>query len=518
MTRKILIENKTFFFILAGFVLFFGFVIFFGSKRIYDRESGWRHDVVASQLSLAESMVDSFFSNLIHHLVFVRELAGIKGFVEGNFESATYRKEVEDIFGSLLEVTGAINRISLVDAKGNERLYRTESEEAPNKSKWQSPPVWPTFDGQSIQINFLTFEMIRRDHWSLPATMISVPLLDARNTGRGTLILYSSLKKILALLPRNVFMEISPGKLAFLEADHRVIVKDSPYVFDQREGLLEVSNVETVHYATVELGLGKTMVMGIVHRHIGLKNALQELVFASLILLFGFFAFISGFTYLNLARVNERNKAQKALIASLIEMTDWRDPLTGSHLYRTRNYSVEAARQLKRNPKYSGVITPKFLENLYDAAPLHDIGKMGIKDNILLKTGKLNDIEFEEMKRHVAIGKKMLQDIIDRFRIKPHFLVMARNIAAHHHEKFNGKGYPKGLKKEQISLEARIFSIADVYDALRSKRSYKEEIPHDEAIDIILAERGRHFDPDVVDAFLQCEHTFLKISEKKPTV
>ncbi len=517
MTRKILIENKIFFSILAGFVLFFGFVLFYGSKRIYDRESGWRHDVVASQLALAESMVESFFSNLIHHMLFVRELAGVKGFVEGNFESARYRKEVEDIFGGLLKTTGTINRISLVDVKGNERLHRTESEEAPDKRKWQDPPVSTTFDGQSIRIDFLTFEKIRRDHWYLPATMISVLILDARNTGRGALVLCSSLKKILELLPHNVFMEISPGKLAFLEADHMVIVKDSPYVFEQREGLLEVSNVETVHYATVELGSGKNVVVGIVHRHIGLKNALQELVFASLILLCGFFAFISGFTYLNLARVHERNKAQKALIASLIEMTDWRDPLTGSHLYRTRNYSVEAARQLKGNPKYSGAITQGFLENLSDAALLHDIGKVGIKDNILFKKGKLNETEFEEMKMHVAIGKKMLQDIIDRFRIKPQFLVMARNIAAHHHEKFNGKGYPEGLKKEEISLEARIFALADVYDALRSARSYKEEIPHDEAINIILAERGKHFDPDVVDAFLQCEQTFLEISETKPT-
>jgi HD-GYP domain-containing protein (c-di-GMP phosphodiesterase class II) len=241
------------------------------------------------------------------------------------------------------------------------------------------------------------------------------------------------------------------------------------------------------------------------------------LVFASLILLGAFFAFISGFTYLNLARVHEKNKAQKALIASLIEMTDWRDPLTGSHLYRTRNYSVEAARQLKGNPKYRGTITQEFLKNLSDAALLHDIGKVGIKDNILFKTGKLNDTEFDEMKMHVAIGKKMLQDIIDRFQIKPQFLVMARNIAAHHHEKFNGKGYPEGLKKEEISLEARIFALADVYDALRSKRPYKGEIPHDEAIKIILAERGEHFDPDVVDAFLQGEQTFLKISEKKPS-
>jgi HD-GYP domain-containing protein (c-di-GMP phosphodiesterase class II) len=117
-------------------------------------------------------------------------------------------------------------------------------------------------------------------------------------------------------------------------------------------------------------------------------------------------------------------------------LTDWRDPETGSHLYRTRNYSVEAARQLKRNPKYKEAITSEFLENLYDAAPLHDIGKVGIKDSILLKPGKLNETEFEEMKTHVVIGKKVLQDIIGRFEGKPPFLVMARNIAAHHHEKF----------------------------------------------------------------------------------
>jgi len=166
---------------------------------------------------------------------------------------------------------------------------------------------------------------------------------------------------------------------------------------------------------------------------------------------------------------------------------------------------------LSKDKKYRKLITNEFIEDLYDAAPLHDIGKVGIRDAILLKESKLTNEEYEEIKKHVKIGKQILQNTIDKFKLKQLFFIMGRNICAYHHEKYNGKGYPEGLKGQEIPLEARIFTLCDAYDAIRSKRPYKNELSHEEAVKRIKSDSGEHFDPDIVDAFLKCEKEFLKI-------
>jgi putative two-component system response regulator len=216
---------------------------------------------------------------------------------------------------------------------------------------------------------------------------------------------------------------------------------------------------------------------------------------------------------IGILRFREMIKAQKAIIFSLAKLTESRDPETGYHLERTRSYSVALARELRNNKKYRKIITQEFIDDLYEVAPLHDIGKVGIPDSILLKDSRLTDEEYEKMKKHVFIGEQVLQDIIDRFQPKQSFFIMARNICAYHHEKYNGQGYLKGLKREEIPLEARIFALADAYDAIRSKRPYKEALPHVEAVRIIKSDSGKHFDPDIVEAFLKCEQEFKEISD-----
>ncbi len=153
------------------------------------------------------------------------------------------------------------------------------------------------------------------------------------------------------------------------------------------------------------------------------------------------------------------------------------------------------------------MMTDDFLENLAEAAPLHDIGKVGVPDSILLKPGKLTDEEFEEMKEHTLSGSDIIRNAIDKFKLNQPFLNMSLNICNYHHEKYNGKGY-LGLKGEQIPLEARIFAICDAYDALRSERPYKSASPHEEAVEKIKEDSGTHFDPDIVNAFLRCEEVF----------
>ncbi len=226
-----------------------------------------------------------------------------------------------------------------------------------------------------------------------------------------------------------------------------------------------------------------------------------------------FFIIMMGLSYLNYKGARKLEDSQKAIIFALANLAEWRDPETGLHLERTRNYGVILAKELAKNPKYTNLINQEFIDGIYHAAPLHDIGKVGIRDAILLKEGKLSDVEYAEMKRHVIIAKNILSDIINKFGSTSKYLPMCLNIAAYHHEKYDGTGYAAGLKGEEICLEARLYTLCDAYDTIRAKRPYKKEKSHEEAISIIVSERGKHFDPDVVDAFLACHHKFMEAFE-----
>ncbi len=300
-----------------------------------------------------------------------------------------------------------------------------------------------------------------------------------------------------------------------LRPDGSITFNKSHYVFKDSSGWLHLSEVETIHYSTVEFLPGRRFVVAIYHSHPMLKAALQKLMFVSVILLASFLCLILIIGYLNVVRFRELIGAQKAIIFSLAELTERRDPETGLHLERTKNYTAALAEQLRRNKKYRKLITPEFIEDISDAAPLHDIGKVGIRDSILLKESQLAHEEYEEMKEHVRIGKQVLQDAIDKFKLKQPFLFLGRNICACHHEKYNGKGYPEGLKGQEIPLEARIFALCDTYDAIRSKRSYKGALTHEETVKRIRSDSGKHFDPDIVDAFLKTEKKFAQICNNK---
>ncbi len=246
-----------------------------------------------------------------------------------------------------------------------------------------------------------------------------------------------------------------------------------------------------------------------------LKTALQRLMLVSVILLASFLSLILIIGYLNVVRFREMIGAQKAIIFSLVGLTERRDPETGLHLERTKNYAVALAKQLRKDKKYRRRITLEFVEDLCDAAPLHDIGKVGIRDAVLLKQATLTQEEYEEMKEHVRIGKQVLQDAIDKFKLRQPFLLLGKNICAYHHEKYDGKGYLEGLKGQEIPLEARIFALCDTYDAIRSKRPYKDALTHEEAVRRIGSDSGKHFDPDIVDAFSKIEDEFAQICNSK---
>lgn len=201
-----------------------------------------------------------------------------------------------------------------------------------------------------------------------------------------------------------------------------------------------------------------------------------------------------------------------ALILGLAKLAEYRDEDTGTHLERMREYVKTLCKELARTDKYRNYITDDYILDIYHSSILHDIGKVGIKDSILLKPAKLSAEEFEIMKTHATIGGDAIKAVEMEIQVRS-FLTLGREIAYHHHEKWNGKGYPSGLAGEDIPLSARITALADVYDALTSVRPYKKAFSHEKAAEIIRGDAGTHFDPEIVDAFLAQEQMFNKIRE-----
>lgn len=206
-------------------------------------------------------------------------------------------------------------------------------------------------------------------------------------------------------------------------------------------------------------------------------------------------------------------ESRDIVIFSLAKLAEARDPDTGAHLERIRAYCYALATQLSRVEKFRGVVDGDFAQMLYLTSPLHDIGKVGIPDAILLKPGRLTSEEFEIMKQHAPIGAATLAAAANAYP-GARFLQMARDIALTHHEHFDGKGYPQGLRGEEIPLCGRIVAVADVYDALTTRRVYKPAYSHSVARDIILKGRGTHFDPDLIDAFVAIEDQLLDIKSQ----
>jgi putative two-component system response regulator len=203
-------------------------------------------------------------------------------------------------------------------------------------------------------------------------------------------------------------------------------------------------------------------------------------------------------------------ESRELIIFSMAKLAESRDPETGAHLERMREYSRTIAEHLSRQAKFRDQVDGEFVQLIYMTSPLHDIGKVGIPDRILLKPGRLTSEEFEIMKQHTEIGARTL-DAAASAHPGAKFLCMAREIAYSHHEKFDGSGYPEGLAGDDIPLCGRIVALADVYDALTTKRVYKPAFSHEKAKAIIQEGRGSHFDPAIVDAFEASEEQFIAI-------
>jgi putative two-component system response regulator len=213
-------------------------------------------------------------------------------------------------------------------------------------------------------------------------------------------------------------------------------------------------------------------------------------------------------------RTREVQVVQDVTIMAMASLAETRDNETGYHIRRTQNYVRALAGKLRDHSRFRSQLDDETIELLYKSAPLHDIGKVGIPDAILLKPGKLTPEEFEVMKTHTTLGRDAILAAERLINAPSTFLRLAREIAHYHQEKWDGSGYPEKLAGEAIPVSARLMAVADVYDALISRRVYKPPFPHDEAVQIIRAGRDQHFDPDMVDAFVAVQGEFKAIAER----
>ena len=212
-------------------------------------------------------------------------------------------------------------------------------------------------------------------------------------------------------------------------------------------------------------------------------------------------------------RMLENETTQEVAIRALAYLAETRDPETGNHILRTQAYVYQLALRLKPHPRFAAILNSRYIKLLSRSAPLHDIGKVGIPDAILQKPGPLTPDEWKVMQTHAKLGSDAIEMAEREVEQPLEFLILAKEIAHWHHERWDGSGYPDGLAGDAIPVSARIMALADVFDALISPRVYKKAMSSDEAKEIIVHGRGRHFDPDMVDTFFAHFNVFCEIAD-----
>ncbi|ARJ65418.1 two-component system response regulator [Magnetospirillum sp. ME-1] len=213
-------------------------------------------------------------------------------------------------------------------------------------------------------------------------------------------------------------------------------------------------------------------------------------------------------------RTRELAAIQDVTILAMASLAETRDSDTGNHIRRTQHYVRLLAEKLKDHPRFAATLDDVTIDMLFKSAPLHDIGKVGIPDRILLKPGRFEPHEFEIMKTHTTLGRDAIEHAERSLGTPVQFLAMAKEIAYGHQEKWDGSGYPQGIGGDHIPVSARLMAVADVYDALISRRVYKDGMPHEKAVAIIAEGAGSHFDPDIVETFLALQDQFKEIADR----
>jgi len=312
-------------------------------------------------------------------------------------------------------------------------------------------------------------------------------------------------------LPKN-YGFIHESSKPLWSVDETIFPKKLKYKINTLLGRTRLSDTTSLIYSALSGKNNKYYLSALLDTS-ELKTSLFYNTIISVAIFSLFFSVILFLIYFRNIQISQLIETQKATVVCLANLAEFKDNETADHLERTRHYGTLLAKKLKSLPEYKHKISKEYLDNIGFASVLHDIGKVGIPDEVLKKPGKLNTVEFEIIKNHTSFAKDILQELVDKHKINDIFFTLSYNIATYHHEKWDGSGYPAGLAGESIPLEARIFALCDVYDALRSERPYKDAFSHEVSMSIINEGKGTHFDPIIIDIFNECADKFKYIHD-----
>jgi putative two-component system response regulator len=520
MFKKFLRENKLILFASIFLLFIFFFLMLFSSNRIYIREKNLvlnNEDILLSNHSLT---VKNYFSDISDDLNFLTSNPVTLNFINSSFNSVSAEQDFINLLSKFIISNKGYERITVLDNTGKEKLkllylYDKDKVVKDEQLKILDENLIKNY-WQQINENRIFVSMIELDPNSKTSKKIETDmgsgLYNSKNEKVGLIITKINLDRVSQLLPKNMFIQTEEGNLILSQYDESNISEISNYAFNSTNGILNVSKSSGVHFIKIEYLPNKFLTVASIHDHESLINTLIILITTSSTFFIFLIILMLYWLFINFKRFKDLIEANKAIIFSLAQLAEFRDGGTGAHLNRTRKYTVILAQELSHNKKYRKIINHKFLEELDTASIMHDIGKVGTRDSILLKKSSLTPAEYEEIKKHVLIGSNIIENTLNEYKTLQSIFTVGKNIIKYHHEKFNGSGYPCGLKGEEIPLEARIFALVDAYDVIRSKRPYKDPLPHSIAIERILSDSNKHFDPEVVSAFMSCEKKFLEIS------
>lgn len=521
MYLKIFKQSKAFISIILLLLLVVGTIVYMTVLQVYDLEMKLQDKNEKAELQIAKEVVEVYFSKLGEQLLFLKDLDITKQFARTNFKSNSLNNEIQRSFKDLLSKFEDISHVSIIDPSGNEItsiISKNYLLASPGPDSGQLRKEYKSLYKDSMKLDngkiyVSTVHMDLEDKYS-PYMYLSVPLFDAGGGKNGILAFTVYIPNIFKNISHEIYIITgeNEGMIVSLKHDGAAELEKADNLFRGNQGNVRSSTGMNIYYLAADLLSSRSLLLGKKHDIESFKSSLVNLALIPGVLIFLMVFLIILVAYFNMSRHKEVVMTQKTLIHSLANLTEWRDNSTGCHLKRTAKYAVALSRFLQKKGKFKKIITNSFIDDISDASPLHDIGKVGIRDDILLKPGKLTNEEYEQMKKHVDIGKDVLDKDISEFKNNQTFIIMSRNICAYHHEKYNGNGYA-GLKGNDIPLEARIFAICDVYDAIRAVRPYEPEVSHEEAVERIRKDRGTHFDPDILDAFIECSDQFLEISK-----
>lgn len=502
---------RTYALVLTGAFVICVLILAFGGRMVYVNEAASRTMQIRASLDSDAAALDEALDDVHGSSVFFADLPVFALAERDSLTRPDWRRDAVDMIRDFMRNHGKFSKVYILNAGGAvvAAVAGDDSARSGQGEGWDYLPRELMARALGAGSGRAVYSVMERgsDDGQGSAWLVA----SAFGQAAGILVFQVPFSALMSHLSPQAYLLNLHGTVLAGSGSGGQMFEHAPAADSDGFSTFKVSDTESVNFYRISPAGSPDLILARHHTASYLKTSLIKLTVVSVAIIVLFYLSNMVVGFLSVRQFGRASATQRALIDSLAGLAERRDPITGSHLERTRNFSLLISRELRAHAGFGQVITERFLEDMHDAVPLHDIGKVAVPDNILLKPARLTPGEYDVMKTHVTVGNEILVAIMERYGTDDSFLMMARNLCTYHHEKYDGTGYPEGLKADTIPLEARIFAICDVYDALRAERPYKPGLTHERAVEIILEDRGRHFDPDVTDAFIACADQFYEI-------